>query len=171
MSGGKYGDEYHLMVAFFGLMFIDNHRLVLSELCSTIEKADLLRNVSLANLSIIPIAVLLVSLGFSYYGLVFAIILGEGLFVSAIIASLWRQGFALSLDVMGQLRIVAAAAIAGFLGFVFKTKVGDDSLVLLLPGIAVIGLSFIGAARLLRPLNDGERDTIERLAGRKLYVV
>jgi O-antigen/teichoic acid export membrane protein len=171
MSGGKYGDEYLLMVAFFGLMFIDNHRLVLSELCSTIEKADLLRNVSLANLSIIPIAVLLVSLGFSYYGLVFAIILGEGLFVSAIIASLWRQGFALSLDVMGQLRIVAAAAIAGFLGFVFKTKVGDDSLVLLLPGIAVIGLSFIGAARLLRPLNDGERDTIERLAGRKLYVV
>ncbi len=171
MSGGNYGDEYLLMVAFFMLMFIDNHRLVLSELCSTIEKADLLRNVSLANLLIIPIAVLLVSLGFSYYGLVLAIILGEGLFVSAIIASLRRQGFALSLDVMGQLRIVASAAIAGGTGFLFKTAVADDGFLSMALGMAVIGLSFIAAARLLRPINDSERDAIERLAGRKLYVV
>jgi O-antigen/teichoic acid export membrane protein len=171
MSDGKYGDEYLLMVAFFMLMFIDNHRLVLSELCSTIEKTDILRNVSLANLLIIPIAVLLVSFGFSYYGLVLAIIMGEGLFVSAIIASLWRQGFALRLDVMGQLRIIAAAAIAGVAGYLYKTSVADDGFVLMVLGMAIIGLSFVAAARLLRPINDGERDAIERLAGRKLYVV
>lgn len=171
MSGGNYGDEYLLMIAFFVLMFIDNHRLVLSELCSTIEKVDLLRNVSFANLLIIPIAVLLVSLGFSYYGLVSAIILGEGLFVLAIIASLWRQGFPLHLDAMGQLRIFLSAAIAGAIGFVFQAMVVSDDFVLMLLGMVVIALSFVAAARLFRPLNERERDAIERLVGRKLYVV
>jgi hypothetical protein len=127
--------------------------------------------VSLANLLIIPIAIFLVWLGLSYYGLVLAIIIGEGLFVSAIIASLWRQGYALDLDVMGQLRIITAAGIAGGIGFLFKTTLGGDGFIPMLLGMAVIGLAFIATARLLRPLNEAERATIERLAGRKLYVV
>ncbi|MEZ5935261.1 MAG: oligosaccharide flippase family protein [Alphaproteobacteria bacterium] len=171
MSGGKYGDEYLLMLGFFVLMFVDNHRLVLSDLCATIEKADLLRNVSFANVLIIPIAVLFVALGLSYYGLIAAIIIGEGIFVSAIIYYLWRHGFALHLDVMGQLRIIAAAAVAIALGFLFKASVPADGLLWMIVGFAVIGLAFLAAARLLRPLNDAERDAIERLAGRKVYVV
>lgn len=171
MSGGKYGDEYFLMLGFFVLMIVDNHRLVLSDLCTTIEKADLLRNVSFANLTIIPIAAVLVALGLSYYGLIAAIIIGEGIFVGAIIAYLWRHGFALHLDIMGQLRIVAAAALAAGVGFVFKASVASDHVLWMILGTAVIGIAFLAAARLMRPLSDGERHSIERLAGRKVYVV
>ncbi|NJO36349.1 MAG: oligosaccharide flippase family protein [Rhizobiales bacterium] len=171
MSGGKYGDEYVLMLAFFVLMFVENFRLVLSDLCATIEKADLLRNVSLANLLIIPIAVLFVALGLSYYGLVAAIVIGEGIFVSAIVVYLLRQGVALRLDAMGQLRIAAAAVVATALGFLFKASVPAGGIVWMVLGAAVIGLAFLAAARLLRPLSDGERDAIERLAGRKVYLV
>ncbi|MGI9437653.1 MAG: lipopolysaccharide biosynthesis protein, partial [Geminicoccaceae bacterium] len=98
MSNGKYGSEYYLMLGFLILMLVDNHRLVLAELCSAIEKADLLRDASIANLTIIPIAVFLVALGLSYYGLVLAIIIGEGIFVATIIRKLWQAGYSLRFD-------------------------------------------------------------------------
>jgi hypothetical protein len=171
ISGGKYGSEYYLMLGFFALMFVDNHRLVLSDLCSTIEKADLLRHASFVNLLIIPIAALLVlAFDLSYYGLVAAILIGEGLFVLAIVVQLRREGYALNLDAMGQARIVVAAVLSTAVGVLLQASL-PEGLFWSFVGAAAIGIAFIAAARLVRPLNGKERDSLERLVGRKVYVV
>ncbi|MGI9437054.1 MAG: hypothetical protein ACR2Q4_19860, partial [Geminicoccaceae bacterium] len=162
--------EYYLMLGFLILMLVDNHRLVLAELCSAIEKADLLRDASIANLTIIPIAVFLVALGLSYYGLVLAIIIGEVIFVATIIRKLWQAGYSLRFDLFGQLRIATAAAISISFGYVVDSYL-PDGIFWIIVGTAAIGIFFVAAARLLRPLNPLERGAIERLVGRKVYVV
>lgn len=170
LSGGKYADAHGLMVLFLLLMLVDNHRQVLMALCNVIERVEFLRQSSLFLPFVVPLAILFVFVGLGVYGLVLALIIADILCVGAIVYQLRANGFLLQAGLPGQLRIVAAALITVVLGFVIHeyhpaTWLWD------LVGMALTGAVFVAVARILRPFADYERSMIERMAGRRLYVI
>ncbi len=170
LSGGKYADAHGLMLLFLFLMLIDNHRQVLLALCNTIEKVAYMSRASLFLPFVVPIAIGLVSLGLGASGLALALIIADMLCLGAIVYQLRADGYRLRADLSGQLRIVAAGLITVAFGW-FIHSYHPDTWVWNVAGMALTGIAFIAVAKVLRPMSALERSTIERMAGRRLYVI
>ncbi len=170
ISGGKYADAHGLMLFFLILMLIDNHRQVLMALCNTIERVDILKRASLFLPFVVPVALLLVWAGLGTFGLVAALITADLLCVGTIIHQLRRQDYRLKVDRWGQMRIVLSALITAAIGSVIH-DLHADTFAWNLAGIAVVALVFVIVARILRPFADYERNTIEKMLGRRIYVI
>ena len=170
LSRGKYADAHGIMSLFLLLMLVDNHRQVLMALCNTLEKVEFLSRSSLFLPFVVPMAIILVLAGLGSFGLVLALIIAEMLSVGAIVYQLRRAGYRLEFDLPGQARIAAAALLSVLVGMIIQAY-HPDTWFWNIVGIIVIGLSFVVAARLLRPMADDERATIERFVGRKVYVL
>lgn len=170
LSKGKYSDAHGLMLLFVVLMLVDNHRQVLMALCNTIERVDILRRASLMMTLVVPLAIALVWAGLGVYGLALSLILPEIVCVAAIVYQLRRAGYDLKFDGLGQARIGASALVATIFGLIakpyFPQAFGWEIL-----GMALTGLVFVIVARLLRPMTEQERASIERLIGRKVYLL
>ncbi len=171
LSKGKYGDAHGLMMLFVLLMLVDNYRQVLMALCNTIERVDFLRRASLIMPLVLPLASCLVWAGFGAYGLVLALILPEIICVATIMHQIKRAGHDLKFDMPGQARIAASAFVAVIVGLAVQYYYLSESVVSVLVGIALTGMAFIIAAKLFRPLCRDERAALERLVGRKLYLL
>ena len=170
LSGGKYADAHGLMVLFLFLMLIDNHRQVLMALCNTIERVEFLSRSSLILPLVVPLAILLVYAGLGAYGMVLALITADLLCVGAIVYQLRANGYDLKVDLFGQARIVAAALITVAIGM-FIHGSHPDTWFWNFVGMGLTGLVFVVVARLLRPMVAHEREMIERMAGRRIYVI
>ena len=170
LSRGKYVDAHGLMMFFLVLMLVDNHRQVLMALCNTIERVDFLSRSSLFLPFVVPIAVILVLAGLGSFGLVLALIIAEVLCVGAIVGQLRRAGYQLVFDLRGQARIAATALVAIVVGLVVHTYHPETTFWNIV-GIILTGLSFMVTGRLLRPMSERERAAIERMVGRKVYVL
>ncbi len=170
LSRGKYVDAHGLMMLFLMLMLIDNHRQVLMALCSTIERVEFLRRSSMIMPLVVPLAAVFVFLGFGTYGLAIALILPEIICVGVIVYQLRQAGYQLKFDVRGQIRIALISLITVLFGIGIHSY-HPDNLPWNLIGMALTGLAFVVTARLLRPMTEPERASIERLVGRKVYVL
>lgn len=170
LSRGKYADAHGLMLLFMILMLVDNHRQVLMALCNTIERVDILRRSSLVMPLVVPLAVVFVFAGFDSYGLALSLILPELVCIGLIVYQLRRAGFTLQFDGFSQARIAAASLIAMLIGLIIEGYLPDGFL-WITAGMAMTGLVFLIAARVLRPMNERERASIERLVGRPIYVL
>ncbi|MGI9508455.1 MAG: lipopolysaccharide biosynthesis protein [Geminicoccaceae bacterium] len=170
LSGGKYADAHSLMMLFIMLMVVDNHRQVLMALCNTIEKVEYLTRASLFLPLVVPIAIILVLAGLGTYGMVLALVLADLCAVGAIVYQLRANGYQLKVDLSGQLRIAASALAAAVLGMLLH-EYHPDSWLWNLAGMAMTGIAFVAIARVFRPMAEHERDTIERMVGRRVYVI
>jgi len=170
ISRGKYADAHGLMLFFLFLMLIDNHRQVLMALCNTIERVDFLSRGSLFLPFVVPIAIILVMSGLGAKGMVLALIIADLLCVGAIVYQLQRNGYHLDVDLPGQARIGLAALVTVFLGLLFH-ELHPDTLFWNIAGMLSISFCFIIVARIFRPLASHERDTIERMVGRRIYII
>lgn len=170
LSGGKYADAHGLMLCFLFLMLIDNHRQVLTALCNTIERVEFLRRSSLFLPFVVPLAILLVLSGLGAYGMVVALIIADFLCVGSIVYQLRSNGYALSADLFGQARIAASALITVVLGLLIQDY-HPDTWFWNVIGMGLTGIVFVAVARVLRPMVEHERATIERMAGRRIYVI
>jgi len=170
VSRGKYADAHGLMMFFWVLMLMDNQRQALLALANTIERADFLRRASLLMPLVVPLAIALVFAGFDTYGLVLALILPEFAGLGLIVYQLRRAGYRVTFDIPGQARILGAMLIAILVGMVVRNY-DQDGLVWTVIGIALIGLAFVLSARLLGFMTEDERASIERLVGRKVYII
>ncbi len=169
LSKGKYADAHGLMLLFLVLMLIDNHRQVLMALCNTIERVNILRRASLVMPLVVPLAFILVFAGLGTYGLALALILPEIISVAAIVYQLRHAGFDLKFDLGGQARIASAMVFTILIGLIIRYYL-PDQLAWNIAGMALTSLAFIGIARLIRPMTQTERASIDRLVGRKVYV-
>lgn len=170
LSGGKYADAHGLMLLFLFLMLVDNHRQVLLALCNTIEKVGYMSRASLFLPFVVPIAIGLVFAGLGASGLVLALIIADVLCVGAIIYQLRINGYRLQAGLSGQLRIVAAGLITVAIGWLIHSY-HPDTWFWNIVGMALTGIAFIAVAKVLRPMSERERSAIERMAGRRLYVL
>jgi len=170
LSGGNYADAHGIMLLFLFLMLIDNHRQVLVALCNTIERVAFLSRASLFLPFVVPLAMLFIWSGLGAYGLVSALLVADILCVGAIFYQLKANGFALECDIGGQMRIVASALITVVFGLIIQ-RYHPDMWAWNLAGMALTGLMFVAVARALRPMAEHERVAIERMAGRRLYVI
>ncbi|MEM8948484.1 MAG: oligosaccharide flippase family protein [Pseudomonadota bacterium] len=170
LSGGKYADAHGLMLLFLLLMLIDNHRQVLLALCNTIEKVSYMSRASLFLPLVVPIAIVLVYAGLEASGLVLALVIADALCVAAIIYQLRSNGYRLQAGLSGQLRILAAGLVTVAIGWFFHSY-HPDTWLWNVVGMAVTGSAFMAVARVLRPMSERERSTIERMAGRRIYVL
>ncbi len=158
------------MLLFTFLMLVDNHRQVLVALCNTIEKVAYMSRASLFLPLVVPLAIGLVFAGLGASGLILALIIADVLCVGAIVYQLRINGYRLRADLFGQARIVASGLITVAIGW-FIHENHPDSWFWNVVGMALTGLAFIAVARILRPMAARERSTIERMAGRRLYVL
>ena len=170
LSGGKYAEAHGLMVLFLLLMLVDNHRQVLMALCNIIERVEFLRRASLFLPFVVPLAILFVFVGLGTFGLVSALLIADVLCVGAIIWQLRTNGYRLEVDLLGQARIAAAALITMALGFLLQGYL-PEGWFWDLAGIVLTGGVFVAVARILRPFVEHERSMIERMAGRRLFVI
>lgn len=170
LSRGKYVDAHGLMMFFLALMLLDNQRQALLALSNTIERVDFLRRASLVMPLVVPLAVVFVIAGLGTYGLALALILPEVVCVGLIVYQIRRAGYPLTFDIRGQARIGMAMLIAILFGMVVHNY-HPDGLAWTLAGMVLTGLIFVISARLLRPMTDSDRASIERLVGRKIYIL
>ncbi len=170
LSRGKYVDAHGLMMFFLVLMLVDNHRQVLMALCNTIERVDFLSRSSLFLPLVVPIAVILVLAGLGSFGLVAALIIAEVMCVGAIVYQLRRAGYHLMFDLSAQLRIAMAALVSILAGLIIHASL-PDTWFWNIVGMGLTGLAFVAAGRFLRPMSERERASIERMVGRKVYVL
>lgn len=170
LSGGKYADAHGLMLLFIFLMLIDNHRQVLVALCNTIEKVEYMSRASLFLPLVVPIAIGLVFAGLGASGLVLALIIADALCLGAIVYQLWINGYRVRAGLPGQARIALAALITVAFGW-FIHDYHPDSWFWNFTGMALTGIAFIAVARVLSPMDAHERSTIERMVGRRIYVL
>lgn len=170
LSKGKYVDAHGLMMLFLVLMLVDNHRQVLVALCNTIERVDFLRQASLVMPLVVPLAFILFFTGLGTYGLALSLILPEIACVGLIVYQFRRAGYPLQFDAGGQARIAASSLVAILSGMVIYDYHPDGWLWNLF-GMAMTSFVFVVTARLLRPMTEPERASIERLVGRKVYVL
>ena len=170
VSQGKYVEAHGLMMLFWVLMLLDNQRQALLALANTIERVDFLRRASLLMPLVIPLAIVLVFAGLDSYGLALALILPEIAGLGLIIYQIRRAGYDFTFDIQGQARIVITMLIAILAGLVARHYL-PDGLLWSLAGSALIGAAFVACARLLRPMTESDRDSIERLVGRKIHLI
>lgn len=170
LSGGKYADAHGLMLLFLFLMLIDNHRQVLMALCNTIERVEFLSRASLFLPFVVPIAIGLFHAGLGAFGMTMALITADILCVGAIVYQLRANGYQLEVDLPGQARIAAAALITVAFGMVIHGSL-PPGWFWNFTGMALTALIFVAVARVLRPMAAHERATIERMAGRRIYVI
>ncbi|MGI9449480.1 MAG: oligosaccharide flippase family protein [Geminicoccaceae bacterium] len=170
VSSGKYTDAHGLMMLFWVLMLLDNQRQAFLALANTIERVDFLRRASLLMPLVIPLAIALVFAGLGTYGLALALILPEIAGLGLIIYQIRRAGYDFTFDIQGQARIVAVMLIAILIGLALRHYL-PDGLLWAVAGAALIGLAFVLCARLLRPMSEADRASIERLVGRKVYLL
>lgn len=170
LSSGKYADAHTLMLLFLFLMLIDNHRQVLMALCNTIERVEFLSRSSLFLPLVVPIAIVLVYAGLGAYGLALALITADLLCVGAIVYQLRSNGYELEVDLLGQARIAGSALITLAIGMLIHSS-HPDTWFWNVIGMGLTGLTFIIVARILRPMVAHEREMIERMAGRRIFVI
>jgi O-antigen/teichoic acid export membrane protein len=169
-SQGKYADAYSLMLLFLLLMLVDNQRQILMVLCNVIEQVDVLSRSSLLMPLALPAAVILALAGLGSHGLALALIIAELLSIVVVLHLLERAGYHVKFGLSGQLRIAAAAILSILAGLAFH-RLHPDTWLWNLAGMAVIGLFFVMLARSLGPISEDERASIERVIGRKIYVL
>jgi O-antigen/teichoic acid export membrane protein len=170
LSRGKYVEAHGLMMLFLVLMLIDNHRQVLMSLCNIIERTDVLSRSSLIMPIVVPLAILFVFAGFGTFGMALALILPEIVCVGMIVYKLRSDGYALKFDLRGQALIGMVTLLTVAFGVVIHAY-HPATLAWDIAGMIMTALAFVAAARLLGPVTQPEREAIERLVGRKVYVL
>jgi O-antigen/teichoic acid export membrane protein len=169
LSGGRYADAHRLMLMFIVLMMIENFRQIMMTLCATIERVDFLSRASLFMPLVVPVALGLAILGAGPVGLAAAMIAADVCSIAMIVYQLKRAGYDLSFDVAGQARIAAACVVAALIGTLIHGLL-PDGLPFDLAGMVLVGLTFLAVSRVLRPMGERERMSIDRMIGRRAYL-
>ena len=170
LSAGKYTDTYYLMLVLGLFVTIRVQKRVLTLVINALERPAILRRASVALLLVPPAAVFLAITGAGPLGFATAMVVGELVFVAATLRQLRKEGFDYTFDHDGHARIGASMLCAALVAF---------GLVELLPmgaswdllGIVVTAIVFAVGVRAFRAFNDRERRVLERLVGRRIYVL
>ncbi|MEM7042944.1 MAG: hypothetical protein AAF543_09050, partial [Pseudomonadota bacterium] len=99
-----------------------------------------------------------------------ALITADLLCVGAIVYQLRSNGYELEVDLLGQARIAGSALITLAIGMLIHSS-HPDTWFWNIIGMGLTGLTFIVVARILRPMVAHEREMIERMAGRRIFVI
>ena len=170
VSQGKYADAYGIMLLFLALMLVDNHRQVLMAMCNVIEQVKILSRSSVLMLLALPTAILLALAGLGAYGLALALVVVELLSIWVVLHLLHKAGYHLKFGLAGQVRIVLTAVLSILAGLAFH-GLHPDVWFWDLAGMVFMGLCFVVIARALQPMSEKERASIERVVGRRIYVL
>jgi len=170
LSDGKYSASYGVLLAFLLWLVLNAMRTMQAALTNVLGHSRFLRRASLSSLLVVPAAVALVAAGAGPYGLIFAMLLGETVFVWLVTIQLLREGYRLPFDAHGYSRIVGAGLTAALAGRA-AVQVLPAGWVAVGGGGAVTLAMFAAAVRILRPFALEERTAIEHLVGHRVVLL
>jgi len=168
VTAGKYGDSAWLIAALMVVLMIQSHGLITLLICNALEHSELLLFSNLWSWLIVPLmigAALVAGLP----GLV-----GGGMLVAIlknvyVVFRLRRLGFPYRPDWHGIGLIVALSGTAGILGFKAAELV-FDGVIGALVGAVLTAVLFLGLSYWWKPFSPAERETLNRLIGREIFV-
>lgn len=168
ITGGKYPQAAGFLLAFLVLLLAQALRAIVSMTAQAMEAARATLFGTVLGLCGLPVGVAL-SIPFGAYGLVIGLALSELLFCGWVAASLMRGGLSLKIDWVGLAKILfatlAATAVASLSG------IGQArDMVALLSCATLIAATYLAVAYSLKPFAVAEREMVNKVLTRKLFV-
>lgn len=170
LTGGRLPEAGVYLLALTGMLVLQGVRLTLGLVSQSLEIgwATLLGTAA----GLIGVAVgWVLAQQIGLLGLVVGLVLSELLFIVCLSASIRSRGVPVGVDVRGTLGIAASAVAAAAAAAALASAAGSiPEPALVLVGLAVAVLIYLAVARLLRPFTQRERDIINALIRRPLFV-
>ncbi|HQS99168.1 MAG TPA: oligosaccharide flippase family protein [Thiobacillus sp.] len=168
ITGGKFPQAAGFLLAFLALLLAQALRAIVSMTAQALEEARAPLFGTLLGLCGLPIGVAL-SMPFGAYGLVIGLALSELLFCGWVAASLMREGLSLKMDWAGLAKILFATLMA--MAAASLPGIGQPRGVLALLSCAgLIAATYLVVAYALKPFALAEREMINKILKRKIFV-
>lgn len=169
VTAGKYahaGMLLMLVTLFIGLQTV---HLMVAMIAMTVEQASSNLLATLLSGASLPLSLLLIH-WFGAEGASLGLISSELLWIVAAVYLLYRQGFPISWDLAGSMRLCVAGAGAAVAGRLLPL-IDCSPLLQLVIAAACIGAVFLLLAVLLKPLRDTERNLISGIIPARFVIL
>lgn len=172
LSGGKFGSYGLVLLCMLIALVPFSQRQLLESIAVASEQSGLCVVGAMAAALSAPVAAWLLSQGLGIWAIVIALLMGHSLFYAIVLVGLWRvAGY--RPDVAGPWKMVCCAIVAWMFvegvnlfeaGATWSTPVHVVVATVLVAGV------YLGAGRIARPFNDDERQRINGLLRKRLFV-
>lgn len=167
LSKGKYADAHWILVGVLGLLVLSSHQLVLSILASTLERNSMQLYAGLASCIGLPCAVFAVPV-VGPLGAVAASAISGVVYNSVATIYLRRTGFDYRPDFRGA-TIFLLAGLAMY-GVAYFIEIGISGGASVFFAVAAGGASYFLIVRLLSAFSDDERELLNSILPRRIFV-
>jgi O-antigen/teichoic acid export membrane protein len=169
LTGGRYPEAGGYILLFVLLLLAQALRGVMSMTAQAMEDARAPLVGTFLGLAGIVIGILL-SLRYGGYGLCIGMVISELTFGLWVGWALSKRSVVFVLDLPGYRNLMASAVIAGVAAALGGHWLEATTLLSLIGIGAFSMLTFVAVAYVFKPFSDAERDTINRLLKRRLFV-
>ena len=167
ITGGKYLDVKWVLFALLCTLVTRSHRPILTIVLNCVERVGLRTRAALVALLFFPLPIWATASGLGLAGLVVAVFIDEIVLNVVVVHGLRAAGMPYRVDFTSMLKM-ALASLTAYLAVGFVPP--PESLVGLVAGALLAGIGYLLVAFWLKPFTEEERQSINRLIKRNIFV-
>lgn len=169
ISGDKYGESAWIISALFIVVLLDSGRLMLQLICNAVDESLLLVKSNL--ISYIPFTVWLgLTAIYELKGFLIGLILVFLFRNYYLMSRLKRKGFVLEYDIYGLFKILLISAMSSSLASILVSHSVLSLVTMSLVSFVLTILFYLVFSFLIKPFTEKERDQINGLLGKRIFV-
>ncbi len=168
LSAGRYGDGATVMLVLLFMLIPASHNVILWGIMITVGRMDIFARGAVSSLLTVPLAIVLVGVFDNSISIAAAMLLATILYNLIVVRGLRAKGFEYKMDFRGLSMICVSAAVAA--AVLLLVPQGTAGLFYATAATAVACVGFLTAAFVVKPFSAAERQLINKMARRNVFI-